>query len=409
MDNLKSILQAKTEEQKNPLKENGSKRGPRTPHQLLALEIAEYFGKSGSRRDIAILMNLCKKYDDQYLRRVWGIVKEKQISNKMAYFLAIVKNMNEEEKQEKFKNLRIIFIGTSALAVPTLNKINNSALNILTVITQPDRPAGRQKELMPSPIKIAALKLNLPIFQPEKIEMAKEKIKELNPDLIIMVSYGQIIPGEIIDLPKYGAINIHPSLLPKYRGSSPIQTAILNQDKQTGVTIMLVDKKMDHGPILKTKKIEIKNKNYPELHNELANLGAQLLLDILPDYISGHIKAEVQNDDKATYTKILKREDGKIDWSKKSDKIEAQIRAFHPWPGTWCYFGENKKIKIIAAILTESKDKNKEFGKLFLNEKKELEILCGTGSLILKQVQPEGKNEMSGTDFFRGNNTEKFI
>lgn len=408
MDNLKSILQAKTEEQKNPLKEKG-KRGPRTPHQLLALEMAESFGKSGSRRDIAVLMNLCKKYDDQYLRRVWGIVKEKNISNKMPYFLAVVKNMNEEEKKERFKNLNILFIGTSSFAVPALKELKNNNLNILAVITQPDRPAGRKKELSPSPIKIEAEKYGLRVLQPEKISEIADEIKMLNPHLTVMVSYGQIIPQEIIDIPKYGTINIHPSLLPKYRGPSPIQAAILNEDQQTGITIMLVDGKMDHGPIIASKKIKIETKDYPKLHDELSIIGAKLLIEIIPGYIGGNITAKEQDDNKATYTKIITKEDGKINWLKNAKKIAAQIKALRPWPGTWCNMNESKKIKIISASVLEEKSKNRDYGKLFLTPEKKPGVLCGTGSLILERVQPEGKAEMDGAEFFRGYNTEKFI
>ncbi len=422
VNDLKNLIQSRIEDAEEIKKD---KRGPRTPHQLLALEIAENFGKQNSRRDIAILMNMCKKYPENYIRNIWGTVKEKEIGNKMAYFLAIVKNKNEQEKEEKMKSLKILFIGTSEFSVPALKKLKENRLNIISVITQPDRPVGRKKELTPSPVKVAAQELELPILQPENISTITDKIRELNPDLTVMISYGQIIPKKIIDIPRYGTLNIHPSILPKYRGSSPIQNAILNQDKQTGVAIMLVDEKMDHGPILNIKKVKTYNKDYLTLHNELAALGARLLIEVIPQYITGQITAREQNHEKATFTKILKRTDGKIDWSKKVKKIEAQIRAYRPWPGSWCYTDsdkprttsgmQGKKLKIIKATINETESKNKNFGEISKiphtpfdkGGDKKMIVLCKKGSLILNEVQPEGKSKMSGEEFLRGNSNIK--
>jgi methionyl-tRNA formyltransferase len=405
VDNLKNLIQAKIEDREEKKKD---KRGPRTPHQLLALEIAESFGKQNSRRDIAILMNMCKKYPENYIRNIWGTVKEKNIGNKMAYFLAIVKNKNEEEKEEKMRNLKILFIGTSAFSVPALKKLKEKNLNIISVITQPDRPVGRKKEMTPPPVKVIAKELGLPILQPENISTITDKIQELKPDLAVMISYGQIIPKEIIDIPNYGTLNIHPSILPKYRGSSPIQSAILNQDKQIGVAIMLIDEKMDHGPILSIKKVKTYNKNYLTLHNELANLGANLLIEVIPQYITGQSTAKEQNHKKATFTKILKRADGKINWSKKVEKIEAQMRAYYPWPGSWCDTDNEKKIKIIKATINETESSNKNFGEIVnssANEK--MIVLCKKGSLILNEIQLEGKTATNGEEFLRGNNKIK--
>ncbi|MBT4277209.1 methionyl-tRNA formyltransferase [Candidatus Falkowbacteria bacterium] len=397
---LKNLIKTKKSET-----EKKDKRGPRTAHQFLAVDIAESFGKIKSRRDVAVLMNICKKYPDIFVRRVWGIVKEKNIGNKMAYFLAIIKNMNEEEKQEKLRNLKIIFIGTSNFAVPALQKLKENNFNIISVITQPDKPIGRKKILTPPPIKNKALEYNLPVLQPTQISEFTERIKQLNPDLIVMVSYGQIIPKEIIDIPNYGTLNIHPSILPKYRGSSPIQSAILNQDKQTGVTVMLVDEKMDHGPILSTKRVKTYNRDYSTLHNELAELGAILLLKVISQHITGQLSAKEQNHKKTTFTKILERDDGKIDWSKKVEKIEAQIRAYRPWPGTWCYTDSSKKIKIIKATINETESKNKNFGKIINSPANgKMIVLCKKGSLVIEELQLEGKNKITGEEFLRGNN-----
>lgn len=410
MEDLKQILKDKLDKQTTDGKQKREQRGPRTKHQFLAMDIAESFGKEKNRKDIAVLMNICKKYPDTYLRQIWGAVKEKNISNKMPYFLAIIKNKNQQEEEARFKNLKIIFIGTSEFSVPALEKLKNNHLNILAVITQPDKPVGRKKIITASPVKIVANKYRLPVLQPNKISEIEKDLIDLKPDLAIMISYGQIIPQAIINIPKYGTLNIHPSILPKYRGSSPIQNAILNGEKQTGVTIMVVDQKMDHGPIIKSEKTKVDNKNYLELHNELAHTGASLLLKIIPDYINGKIKAKEQNDDKATFTKILNRDDGKIDWSKKAIEIERQVRAYYPWPGTWCYTEDNKKVKIIKVTIKDEKKKNKNYGEIIKTVDGEMEILCSQGSLIVETIQLEGKNEINGSDFIRGNiNIKKLL
>lgn len=210
-----------------------------------------------------------------------------------------------------------------------------------------------------------------------------KKTEELKPDLVIVASYGKIIPKKILEIPKYGCLNIHPSLLPKYRGPSPIQTTIFNGDKKTGVTIILMDEKIDHGPILAQQEWEIPNSKitYPELSQKLARLGVKLLIQTIPKWINGEIKPKPQNESKATYTKILKREDGKIDWSKPGREIERQIRAFFPWPGAFFFIrhkGKILRVKILQANI--SKD----------------------NKLIIKKLQPEGKKAMTFEEFKKG-------
>ena len=209
-----------------------------------------------------------------------------------------------------------------------------------------------------------------------------KKIKGLKPDLIIVASYGKIIPKEILEIPKYGALNVHPSLLPKYRGPSPIQTAILNGDKETGITIILMDEKIDHGEIISNFEFRILKKfTYQELSRKLAQLGVKLLVETIPKWIKEEIKPKPQDHSKATYTKILKREDGKIDWSKPSPEIEKQIRAFNPWPGTFTFIRhKNKTLRIKVLEADISKD----------------------NKLIIKKLQPEGKKAMSFEEFKRG-------
>ncbi len=210
-----------------------------------------------------------------------------------------------------------------------------------------------------------------------------KKIRKTNPDLVIVASYGKIIPKEILEIPRYGCLNVHGSLLPKYRGPSPIQTAILNGDKETGVTIILMDEKIDHGPIISNSKFQIPNSKitYQELSQKLAQLGAKLLIQTIPKWIKGEIKPRSQDESKASCTKILKREDGKIDWSKPAQKIERQIRAFNPWPGAFTFIkhkGKVLRVKILKADISKE-DK-----------------------LIIKKIQPEGKKPMSFEEFKRG-------
>lgn len=284
---------------------------------------------------------------------------------------------------------KTIFIGTSEFATPILAKIIcHPQFDVYCVITAPDKPVGRKKEMTPPPIKIIALENNLLVLQPNKISEISEKISKLKPDLIITASYGQIISKNILDIPQFGCINIHPSLLPKYRGPSPIQTAILNGDKNTGITIMLMDEKMDTGPIIAQKEIAIENnENYQDLEKRLSLESADFLLEILPQYIQRKIKPKTQNDTEASYTKILSRQDGQIDLKKSAQEIERMLLAFEPWPGVWTYL-KKRRIKILKAKAVQKPS--------------ETTIETSKGYLSLEIVQPEGKKPMPAKEFFRG-------
>ena len=285
-------------------------------------------------------------------------------------------------------NYKIIFIGTSEFAIPALKSLLKNNYNIITVITSPDKPIGRKQEITATPVKCIAEEYNLPILQPEKILDIKSEITNLKPDLIIVSSYGKIIPKSILDIPPLECLNIHPSLLPKYRGSSPIQTVILNGDKITGITIILMDEKMDHGPIISQIKIDIEpNENYQNLEKKLSKESGNFLIKTLSQYLSSKIKPQKQDESKATYTKILSREQGKIDLNKSAKEIERMTRAFYPWPGTWFYLNK-KRIKIIKARTSTKTGKTS--------------IKTGKDFLILEIVQPEGKKPMTGEEFFRG-------
>lgn len=268
-------------------------------------------------------------------------------------------------------------MGTPEFGAIILDKLIKGSFKPVLVVTAPDKPVGRKQILTPSPVKIIARKNNIPVEQPEIIKNWKLKIGNLNPDLGIVAAYGQIIPKDILDIPKYGFLNVHPSLLPKYRGPSPIQYAILKGEKITGVTIMLMDEKMDHGPILAQRGLEIEEKETGEtLHNKLANLGASLLMESIPRWTRKMIKPKPQDEKKATYTKILTREDGRINWKKTAKDLERQVRAFCPWPGTYTIYN-GKILKILKA----------EFSK---------------GCLVIKEMQLEGKKPMSYEEFLRG-------
>lgn len=308
---------------------------------------------------------------------------------------------------------KIIFFGTPHFAAIILKKLISSSYRPQGVVTQPDKKVGRKQKIIFSPVKKLAVENNLPLLQFSKLdEKAILKIKELEPDLIVVAAYGKFLPSKILTLPKFGAINIHPSLLPKYRGPSPVQAAILNDEKETGVSIIKMTEKMDAGPLLAQKSQIIYNQdNAQTLSEKLANLGGQLLLTILPKIFEKKIRPLPQDETKATYTKILKKEDGKINWHDSAKNIERKVRAFYPWPGTYSYFHKNnqkKRIKITEVSLLNPSVRCAEHAKpgdLFQIKKEgktSLAISCGQGSLILKKIQIEGKKEISGDDFILG-------
>lgn len=298
---------------------------------------------------------------------------------------------------------KIIFLGTPEFAVPALLKLINSNFLPDLVITQPDRPAGRKQELNVSPIKLIAQKFKIKVLQPENKKELEEILIEEKPDICILVAYGMIITQRAIDIPKFGFLNLHPSLLPAYRGSSPIQTAILNGDKQTGVTIIKLSSKVDAGPIVAQKEVPIeKSDNAEVLHNKLAEAGADLLIDILPKYLASEIKVVEQNDSQATFTKILKREDGQIKWQDSAQQIEQKFKAFSPWPGVFTIFN-GRRLKIAnLSVLEGVLPPNLVAGQVFLGDSHELAVACGQGAIEIKLIQPEGKNLMSSSDFLLG-------
>lgn len=299
------------------------------------------------------------------------------------------------------KNIKTIFFGTPDFAVPILNSLIKET-NLIAIVTQPDKKIGRKQIFLPSPIKKIAIKNDIKFFQPQKLKEEKiiKKIKELDPDLIIVAAYGKIIPKEILDIPKFKCINIHASLLPKYRGASPIQTAILNSEKETGITLILMNEKMDKGAIIAKVIEKIYNNDTSEtLHNRLSQLGAKLLINTLPKYLAKKIIPKPQDHNLATYTKIIKKENGKINWHENALKIDQQIRAYTPWPSAFTFIDQQRfKILKAKAILKETK---KTFGSIFVENNK-IAIACQKSYLLINKWQPESKKPINTKDYLHG-------
>lgn len=298
----------------------------------------------------------------------------------------------------------LIFIGTSYLAAQILKKLLDNDYTFQAVITQPDRPCGRKKQLCASPVKEIALAYNLPILQPNKIKNSLEEIKNLKPQLMILVAYGQIIPQAVIDIAPKGIINVHPSLLPKYRGPSPIQTVLLDNKSETGITIMLLDKKMDHGPILNQEKLLIANDdNETSLTTKIIDKGSELLAKTIPQWLNNELKPQEQDHSQATFCQMLTKSDGHINWQQPVSKIAAQIKAFYEWPRSYSYIkqkGQLKNLVIEQAIISNIKSELKP-GTLILKDKL-LYISTSDYLLQILKLQPEGKKIMEAEEYLRG-------
>lgn len=302
--------------------------------------------------------------------------------------------------------LRLAFFGTSEFAVPVLTALVKEGYAVV-VITAPDAPAGRDKVLTPSPIKLAAQKLGLNILQPTNLKEDLKTISfKLKLEIGIVVAYGKIIPAEIINLFPRGILNIHPSLLPKYRGPSPIQHALLNGDTETGVTIIKIDDQVDHGGIVNSEKWVVDSSvKYEELEKELAKLGAELLIKTLPEYLAGKIKPRPQDDSQATFTKMINKTDGKVDWHRDARAIYNQFRAFHHWPGIWTRW-HDKILKILDCttcdvVRSGVVQLNGMIGELYQKDN-HLFIPCQPGYLEILSLQLPGGKPLSAQEFING-------
>jgi methionyl-tRNA formyltransferase len=297
--------------------------------------------------------------------------------------------------------VRLAFLGTPAFAVPTLDRLVERGHQVLAVVTQPDRPKGRGQTLAPPPVKEAALRLGLPVYQPERVKRteAVEYLRALAPEAMVVVGYGQIIPQSILDIPPLGILNVHASLLPKYRGAGPIQWSIVNGETVTGVTIMRIDAGLDTGPMLIKAETAIgADETAVELGRRLSVMGADLLVEALDAFAAGRIVPQPQDNAQATYAPMLKKEDGRIEWTRSAAQIHNQVRGMQPWPGAYSTF-RGAALHVWRARPTEIAAGRPPGALVRI---KPPTVACGAGALELVEVQMEGRKRMSGADFSNG-------
>ncbi|MCF6094885.1 methionyl-tRNA formyltransferase [Microaerobacter geothermalis] len=293
-------------------------------------------------------------------------------------------------------------MGTPDFAVPCLERLVKD-FEVVAVVTQPDRPKGRKRELTPSPVKVTAIKHKIPVFQPEKLRDSTEleQVIQLNPDLIVTAAYGQILPKKLLDTPPYGCINVHASLLPKYRGGAPIHRAIINGEKETGVTIMYMAEKLDAGDMLSRVVVPIEETDtVGSLHNKLSEVGARLLMDTIPKLIKGEVIPVPQDHSLATFAPNIKREDEWIDWDVPVQAIFNQVRGLNPWPVAYTTLqGEIIKIWWGEAIQSSLRG---EPGEIIMISEEGMDVATKDGQFRVLQLQPAGKRKMSIEEYVRG-------
>jgi methionyl-tRNA formyltransferase len=299
--------------------------------------------------------------------------------------------------------MRIVFIGTGDIGLPTLRALLQSEHEVVGVVTQPDKPVGRAQLVEASPIKKALFTMKIPVLQPARIKdpQAIEEIRALTPDVIVVMAYGQILPRDVLEIPKIACLNLHASLLPRWRGAAPIQAAIAAGDRKTGITVMYMNEGLDTGDILLQRTIDILPADTGgSLHDRMANVGPETLFQSLELLAEGSAPRIAQDNALATYAPKLKREDGKIDWSEPAEVIERKVRAFNPWPGALMKYG-GRNLKIFTAATVALRGTPGEI----LRSEKELVIAAGKGALSLGEVQLEGKRRITAVEFLRGHRT----
>ena len=304
--------------------------------------------------------------------------------------------------------MRIVFMGTPEFAVPSLRALIENGYNVVGVVTQPDRPAGRGHKLTPCPVKVLAVEKGVSVYQFEKIKAAEGVacLKELAPDLVVTAAFGQLLSQEILDIPRYGTLNVHASLLPQYRGSAPINWCILNGEKTAGVTTMLTDIGMDTGDMLLKAETEIGPlETAGELTERLSEIGAQLLIDTLQRYPHGDLKPTPQNEADSSYQPMLNKEMGRIDWTDSAEKISFQVRGLNPWP---CAYTENEsgRIKIYLAKPCAAESAAEPGTVVVSDPKQGLKIACGEGWLEVIEMQAPNAKRMGAKDYLRGKKIE---
>jgi methionyl-tRNA formyltransferase len=299
-------------------------------------------------------------------------------------------------------HLRTVFMGTPEFAVPTLKGLLSAGVNLVGVYTQPDRPKGRGKKLTASPVKHLALEHDLPVFQPQKLRdpQAVEELRALKPDLIVVVAYGQILPKVVLDIPRYHCINVHASLLPKYRGAAPINKCLVDGENQTGVTTMLMDVGLDTGDMLVKMSLPIaEDETAGQLHDRLSLLGCKAMEETLNQLCAGTLKPEKQDEELTCYAPMMKKEDGQIDWHKSAMEIHNQVRGLDPWPGAYTSLdGEVLKIastEVETGIAAEP-------GTIIAADKTGIRIACGQDILVVRELQLPGKKRLAAINFLSG-------
>ena len=296
-------------------------------------------------------------------------------------------------------SIRIVFMGSPDFSLPSLRSLAQT-YQVIGVVTQPDRASGRGRELKAPPVKLLAQELNIPVIQPQKLREpeAKQQLQAWSPDLIVVAAFGQILKKDVLDMPRYGCINIHASLLPRWRGAAPINAAVLAGDEETGVTIMKMDVGLDTGPMLGMKSIRIKpDDTAGSLFEALSTLGADLLIETLPAYMDGKLIPQPQPEEGVTYAPMLKKENGLLDFNQPAVDLERRVRAMNPWPGAW-FEWNGAMLKVHKAHVGQGKA---EAGKRLI-EQNQPGVGAGGGVLILDEVQPPGKKPMSGKSFLAG-------
>lgn len=307
---------------------------------------------------------------------------------------------------ENKKELRIVFMGTPEFSATILLSLINDNYNIVGVFTQPDKKNGRKQILQQSPVRAVAENNSIQVFTPTKLDDdAIKLLHDLNPDLIILVAYGKILPQAVLALPRLGAINVHPSILPKFRGPSPIQNALLSGEKNTGTTIMLMDTGIDTGDILRQKEITIEtNETYLDLADKLADFSAKVLLGVLDDFVCKKIVPQKQNEIQASYCQLIRKSDGQINWNDSAENIYNKYRAFVAWPGIftlWKVTDQMKRLKLNKIVLGNVFSTDHQVGEVFKIENN-IFVQTKTGTILLKEVQLEGKPNISVNNFING-------
>ena len=306
--------------------------------------------------------------------------------------------------------MKIAFMGTPEFAVTVLEGLLNTKHEVGLVATQPDKAKNRGKKIQYTPVKEKALEHNIKVLQPEKVrgnEDFLEELKDYRPDIIVVVAYGQILPKEVLELPKYGCVNVHASLLPRLRGAAPIQRAIIEGDEETGVTIMQMSEGLDTGDMLAKESIKIGTMNYSMLHDALAEIGARLMVHTLDLIEEGKISPEPQDDSKSSYAKMVFKQEGKIDFTRQPEAVERLIRGFDPWPGAFCEY-EDMVMKLWKAQpLCENT--GKEPGTIIEVSARGIKIACGDGALLVSEIQIPGKKRVAVSEYLKGNQIKEGI